>query len=123
MILENSPRIQIDLNGKDSGGYTGFELAIMYGHLNIAKMVIHKSLNLKINLNTTCNGGQTVFHLACVGGQPRIVEMVIEMSERHKIDLRAKDKRYGKTGYQMADNFKLTEVINLIKTKMPSLVE
>ena len=86
-------------------------------------MVINKSLSLKINLNTTCKGGSTVFHLACVGDQTRIVEMVIEMSECHKIDLRAKDKRYGQTGYQMAEDFKLTEVIKLIKTKMPSLVE
>ena len=126
MILENSPWLQIDLNKKDIGGCTGFELAIMYGHLNIAEMVIDKSLSLKINLNTTCSGGLTVFHLACLGSQSdtctKIVEMVIEMSEYHKIDLTAKDKRYGETGYQMAEFFKMTEVINLIKNKMPSLV-
>ena len=126
MILEHSPMLKIDLNGKNSIGYTGFQYVIVKGYLNIAEIVVSKSLSLKIDLNTKCNGGLTVFHLACLGIQSdtctKIVEMVIEMSECHKIDLRAKDKRYGETGYQMAEYFKRTEVINLIKNKMPSLV-
>ena len=98
----------------------------MYGHLNIAEMVIDKSLSLKINLNTTCSGGLTVFHLACLGSQSdtrtKIVEMVIEMSEYHKIDLTAIEQM-GMNGYQIAEYYKNTDVINLIKTNLPSLVK
>ena len=47
--------------------------------------------------------------------------MMIEKSDRHKIDLTEKDQQ-GKTGYEIAELFKNTEVVNLIKTKMPSLV-
>ena len=47
--------------------------------------------------------------------------MMIERSKYHKIDLTAKDK-YGKNGYQIAESRKNTEVINLIKTKMPRIV-
>ena len=125
MILENSPRLKMDLNGRNIVGYTGFQEVILKGYLNIAEMIIDHSLGLEINLNTTCNEGMTVFHLACSGRQSenrtRIVEMVLEISESHKIDLTAIEK-LGQTGYQMAEYFKRTEVINLIKTKMPSLV-
>ena len=47
--------------------------------------------------------------------------MMIEKSESYMIDLTAKNGD-GITGYQIAGEFKNTEVVNLIKTKMPSLV-
>ena len=126
MILKNSSRLQIDLNSRNRGGYTGFQLVILKGYLNIAEMVVNNCSSLKIDLNTRTNEGMTVFHLACSGSQSenrtRIVEMVLELSECHKIDLRAKEKDYGESGYQLAKYFKRTEVVNLIKTKMPSLV-
>ena len=50
-----------------------------------------------------------------------LVKIIIEWSERHKIDLTAKDQ-HGRNGYHIAESFKNTEVINLIKTKMPGLV-
>ena len=126
MVLKNSQRLKMDLNKKDNCGLTGFHLAILEGHSSIAEMIINKSSGSKIDLNTNTNTGFTVFHLACVGRpsdkRSRIVEMILEFSESHKIDLTAKDKKHGRTGYQLAEFFKNTEVINLIKTKMPSLV-
>ena len=125
MILEQSPMLKINLNEKNKVGYTGFQLAIWKGNLNIAEIIVSKSSSLKIDLNTKSNEDMTVFHLACSGRKSetrtKIVEMVLELSECHKIDLTAFGKR-GQTGYQMAEYFNSTEVINLIKNRMPSLV-
>ena len=76
---------------------------------------------IKIDLNNKGNYKGTAFHLACIRGNIKIVQMMIEKSDRHKIDLTEKDQQ-GKTGYEIAELFKNTEVVNLIKTKMPSLV-
>ena len=125
MILENSSRLKMDLNRRDIGGYTAFHLACVLGHQKIAEMIMNHSSCLKIEFNTPCNNGMTIFHSACKGRQSdnrtKLVKIIIEWSERHKIDLTAKDK-YGRNGYHIAESFKNTEVINLIKTKMPGLV-
>ena len=125
MILENSSRLKIDLNGRDIGGYTAFHLACTLGHPRIAEMIMNHSSCLKIEFNTPRNNGTTIFHSACTGFQSdnrtKLVEIIIEWSERHNIDLTAKDE-HGRNGYHIAEDFKNTEVINLIKTKMPSLV-
>ena len=123
MMLDNSSRIEMDWDGKNICGTTAFQSVCGKGHLKLAEMMINKSVSLKIDLNnkTSCNG-KTAFHFACSGGKsaiqrvncPRIVEMLIEQSECHKIDLTAKD-RFGKNGFQMAEKWKNTEVINIIK--------
>ena len=50
--------------------------------------------------------------------------MMIEQSESFQLDLKAKDSD-SKTGYQRAKEYakyhRKTDVVNLIKTKMPSL--
>ena len=80
---------------------------------------------LKIDINAPRKNGTTIFHSACTGFQSdnrtKLVKIIIEWSERHKIDLTAKDQ-HGRNGYHIAESFKNTEVINLIKTKMPGLV-
>ena len=53
-------------------------------------------------------------------GHIRIVEMMIEQSESLELDLKAKDSD-GQTGYQRAQAYRETDVVNLIQTKMPSL--
>ena len=130
MMLENSSRIEMDWDGKNICGTTAFITVCGKGHLKLAEMMMNKSVSLKIDLNnkTSCNR-KTAFHFACSGGNSaiqrvnclRVVEMLIEQSEYHKIDLTAKD-RYGRNGYQMAEKWKITEVINLIKFEKPSLV-
>ena len=130
MILENSSRMKIDLNRKNKtwcaqGGYTAFQLVCLRGYSKIAEIIINKSLELNIDLNPMCDDGMTVFHLACVGpqlGNLRIVEMILEQAECHKIDLTAIE-RMGMNGYQIAEYYKNTDVINLIKTNMPGLVK
>ena len=106
-----------------------FQLACSKGHLKIAEMIINKSADLKINLNTKGQDGHSTFQLACMGGDSeiersnctKIVEMLIDQSEYHKIDVTTKTNR-GHNGYQIAQRCKNTLVINLIKTKMQSLV-
>ena len=46
--------------------------------------------------------------------------MMIELSESLELDLKAEDKR-GRTGYKLAKEFRKTDVVNLIRTKMPCL--
>ena len=131
MMLKNSSRLKIDLNGKNIGGYTGFQLICDKGHSRrIAEMIMNYSECLKIDLNSkTSTNGMTAFHLACMGGDSdisqfnctRIVDMMIEQSECYKIDLTTKDE-LGRNGYQIAEFFKNIKVMNLIKTKIPSLV-
>ena len=122
MMLNNSSRIEMDWDGKNICGTTAFISVCGQGHLKLAEMMINNSVSLKIDLNnkTSCNE-KTAFHFACSGGKSAIVEMLIERSECHKIDLTAKD-RFGRNGYQMAEKWKNTEVINLIKFEKPSLV-
>ena len=125
MILENSSRLNFDLNRRDHSGYTAFQLVCLQGYLKIAEMMINQSLPMKIDLNTKCNHGMTVFHLACVGlpsdDRTRIVEIILQQSEYHRIDLTAVDD-IGQSGYQIAQFYNNTEVINLIKSKVPTLV-
>jgi hypothetical protein len=54
-------------------------------------------------------------------GHIRIIDMMIEQSESLELDLRAKNKS-NRTGYQLAKVNGRTDVVNLIQTKMPSLV-
>ena len=96
--------------------------ACSLGRINIVEMLIDKSVPLQLDLTATFSG-LTGFYLACRGGHTNVVELLLDKSESVNFDLTAKDKRYGETGYQMAEFFKTTEVINLIKTNMPGLVK
>jgi ankyrin repeat protein len=116
MIMNASSRLKINLNIKDKWGETAFLLACMMGHAKIAKTIINNSSKLKIDLSTK-EFGQKDLMFNCA----RVVEMLIEQSECHKIDLTTKNV-YGENGYQIAEYYENTEVMNLIKTKMPSLV-
>ena len=54
----------------------------------------------------------------------KIVEMLIDVSETLKLDLASKNKTVENayTGFQLADIYGETNVVELIKSKMPSLV-
>ena len=64
------------------------------------------------------------FHFACHARHTKIVEMLIDVPETLKLDLASKnsDVENGYTGFQLADIYGETNVIDLIKSKMPSLV-
>ena len=129
MIMKSSSELKIELNTKSIEGKTGFQKACSLGHLEMAEMIVKNSSNTKIDLNIKDNEGLTPFHYVCKEGRDgskkledciRIVDMMIEQSEYVNLDLKAKDNN-GRTGYQLAQKYRVTEVVNLIKTKMPCL--
>ena len=81
---------------------------------------MNNSSRLLIDLNIKDSRGKTAFHRACLFGHIKIVDKMIEQSESLELDLKAVDKN-GKTGYQVAEVNDKTDVVKLIKTKMPSL--
>ena len=86
----------------------------------IAKVIMKNSSKLLIDLNITDSRGKTAFHRACMFGHTKIVNKMIEQSDSLELDLEAVDNN-GKTGYQVAKANDKTDVVKLIKTKMPSL--
>ena len=78
MILENSPKLKINLNQKNKEwGQTAFHLACSEGHSDIAEIIINNFVKLKIDLSATDNTDSTAFHLAKRG-----VDVILV--ERHK---------------------------------------
>ena len=133
--MKNSSKLNIDLNSKNntrdgnpgaynlrsiSDGWTAFHFTCFFGHSDIAEMIMKNSSQLKIDLNSKDSDGWTAFHFACMSGHIRIVDMMIELSESLELDLKAEDK-HGRTGYKLAKEFRKTDVVNLIRTKMPCL--
>ena len=77
-------------------------------------MIIENSAMLNIDLNAKNNDGLTAFHYACTWGNTSIVEMMINNSESLKLDLDS-------TGFQWAQGCGRTDVVNLIRRKMPQI--
>ena len=119
-IIHNSAALGIDLNTKDDHGYTAFHLACDRGHTNVAKMIMSNSAALKIELNTKSEfeDGETPYHSACYKGHTKVVQLMLDQSKILNIDLTAEDDD-GNTGTFYAP----MSLVNLIKEKMPSLVE
>ena len=120
ILMKNSAEFKIDLNAKDNFGRTAFHLACSEGQAKIAKILMKNSNELNIDLNAKSNDGQTAFHVACWNSQTSIIEMMINKSESLKLDLAARDDD-GWTGYKLARMVGKSEVVNLIKAKMPNL--
>ena len=130
MIIHNSAEFSIDLNAKDGYyGRTAFHLACETGNSNIAEMLVQKSAEFSIDLNAKDGYygrtafqydryGRTAFHSACIKGKTKIIEMMMDNAEYIKIDFTSKDND-GKTGFQHARHYLRTDVVNLIKNKMP----
>ena len=78
------------------------------------------SAKFNIELNVKTNGGWTAFNLACRDGRIRIVDMMINNSESLNLDLVARDI-IGRTGFQWALEMGFTDVVNLIRSKMPRI--
>ena len=84
-------------------------------------MIMKNSARFNIELNAKDNFfGWTAFHYACLYGYTSIVDMMINNSESLKLDLTARTKR-GNTGFQLAQDWGHTNVVNLIRSKMPRI--
>ena len=71
-------------------------------------------------LEKKCKDGQTPFHLACENGQEDIAEIIMKNSAKFNIELNAKDN-VGRTAFQKAQQWGHTNVVNLIRSKMPRI--
>ena len=121
IIMKNSAKLDIDLNAKDNCGMTAFHLACWHGHAKTVEIIMENSAKFNIELNAKDNDGWTAFHfVACMNSRTSIVDMLINNSESLKLDLTAKDK-YGRNGFKCAQLYRQTDVVNLIRTKMPQI--
>ena len=78
------------------------------------------SAKFNIELNAKDNDGRTAFHDACYCGETSIVKFMISNSDSFNLDLTARDND-GKTGFQLAQDEEESEVVYLIKNKMPNI--
>ena len=121
IIMRNSSKHNIDLNAKENDGQTAFHFACQNGHSKVAEMLMKNSVEFNIELNAKDKDDWTAFHYACYEGEPKTVELFINNCKLFKLDLTARNNE-GRTGYQVAEFFELTDVVNLIKSRMPSIV-
>ena len=125
MLIDKSELLKLDLSPEDNWGNTGFHKACCAGHTDIAKILIDKSKYLKFDLSKGQGEyywGNTGFHFACRNGHASIVEMLIDKSEFLNLDLTAISQVWGSTGFQLAVEKNQFDVIDVIKSKMPSLI-
>jgi ankyrin repeat protein len=121
IFIDKAELLKLDLS-------PGFHKACCAGYTDIAQILIEKSEYLKVDLWLTFGSledyywGTTVFHFACHNGHARIVEMLIDKSEFLKLDLTAISNFWGSTGFQLAVQMNKFDVIDVIKSKMPSLI-
>ena len=121
MLVLKSTEFNIDLNAKDFWTYSAFHYVSMKGHLEIADMLVQNSALFNIDLNTKDKYGYTPFHLACSDGIVNIIEIMVKKPMNSlKINFIARDN-YGRTGFRLAVLNNRSEVIHLIKRKMPSI--
>ena len=83
-------------------------------------MLMQKSKEFNIDLNSKSNDGWTAFHFACAYDKINIVEMMIDNAKSFKLDLLIKDNN-GRTGFQCAKDCGSTDVVKIIKRKMPKI--
>ena len=81
---------------------------------------MQNSTNFKIDLNAKSNFyGRTALHHACSNGTTECVKMMIENAESSKLDLKIKAND-GRTAFQLAEFAERTDIVNLIKRKLPT---
>ena len=49
--MQNSAKLNLELNMKDKGGRTAFHLACIYGSFRIAELLLQKSADFDIDAN------------------------------------------------------------------------
>ena len=80
-------------------------------------MLMKNSAKFNIKLNAKDYGGYTAFHWACWFGKKKIVDVMLCNSIHLKLHLKTTCND-GKTGLQLAKDFGMTDVVNLIQSKM-----
>ena len=120
-LIKQSTEFEIDLNVRDKNGLTAFHIACLNGHSKLIEMILKKSIEFKIHLNLkSYNFGMTAFHWVSLDGKAKEVEIMIDNSKTFGLDLTLKNND-GKTAFQLAQQYQQTDIINLIKRKMPSI--
>jgi ankyrin repeat protein len=95
-----------DVNAKGPVGLTPLYHAAIYGHTEVAELLIAKGANV----NAKNKNGSTPLHLAAAGDRKEIVELFIAKSS----DVNAKNKG-GRTPLDSAIAFKHTETADLLR--------
>ena len=119
VLMEESTTLKFDLNVQNKQGYTAFHFACQSGSTDIVRIMLDQSESTKLDFSLKTMRGDTGFHLACQFEQANIVELLIEKSKSLKLDLKSKNK-WGATGFQLVSD---QNIIDLIKSKMPSLAQ
>jgi ankyrin repeat protein len=99
--------IGIDMNSKDSCGYTAFQAAAQYGRLDVVKLLIATN---GIDLDSKDMYGRTAFTSAAAGGQLDIVSLLIATKG---IDLKSQDE-FGRTALASAARYGHINIIKLL---------
>lgn len=115
-LVQNSAKLNIDLNERDDSRRTIFHLACWNGDSKIAEILLKKSVELKIDVNATTKKGKTAFHLACQHASLKIVNILMENSADYSINLNAKDK-YGWTAFHLACYWGRSRIVKSIIEK------
>ena len=101
-IIENSGRMNIDLNAQTSNSRsTAFHFACLYDrNLDVVKMFLQNFAGMRINLNSKDSQGRTAYHNACISDSKKISKILQNHAYGYhgSVDLAAKDN-YSKTGW------------------------
>ena len=100
----------IELNAKDTNGWTVFMVACFNGHPDVVKLLLDHS-DRNIELNARMNTGMTAFMLACYNGQTDVVKLLLYHSGS-SIDVNAKTT-HGWTAFMLACFRGHTDVVKL----------
>ena len=119
ILMEKLTDLKFYMNGQTKWGNTAFHMACKSGSTSIVKIILDQSEYVDLSLKT--KHGETGFHFACQSGHTNIVEMLIDKSESINLDLTSTN-RWDRTGFQVAVSHRQGNVIDLIKSKVPSLV-
>ena len=119
ILMEKLTDLRLYMNGRTKRGNTAFHIACKSGSTSIVKIILNQSEYVDLSLKT--KHAETGFHFACQSGHTNIVEMLIDKSESINLDLTSTN-RWDLTGFQIAVSNRQGNVIDLIKTKVPSLV-
>ena len=96
-IIENSERMNIDLNAQTSNSRsTAFHFACLYDrNLDVVKMFLQNFAGMRINMNSKDSQGRTAYHYACISNSKKISKII---RNHGSVDLAAKDNHL-KTGW------------------------
>ena len=115
LLVQNSNKLDIDLNVKDEYGWTAFNWACINGHSDVANILIQKSVKFNIELNKKDDLGWTPFHWAVFMNKTSIVKMII-LSVRTKpciIDINAKDID-GRSAFHLACQYGHLQIAEIL---------